>query len=167
MMTGEEKWVDYTVECDIKFMTPSDYPGGIRTYVDENTGGHYAVWFYPAGKNIKLYSGTAWNINTGLITLGEHNPFNPKLETFYHFKMVHQKKHIEVWFGDNKDKMEKIIEADDDVFKSGLFGFDGYNQPIQFDNILITGKNIPRSPGETSVHSQGKLAAVWGHLKVQ
>ncbi len=166
MMVGEQAWLDYTVECDIKFITPSDYPGGVRTYVDLDTGGHYAVWFYPT-ERIALYSGTDWDINPGIVTLGEHKPFNPKLKVFYHVKMIHQGKHIEVWFGDNEDKMEKIIEADDDTFKKGLFGFDGYNQPIQFDNFRINGPGIPLSPGEAAVHNQNKLAIVWGKLKIQ
>lgn len=166
MMTGEEKWHDYTVECDIKFGSLANYPGGIRTYVDVGTGGHYAVWFYPPDKVIRLYSGTAWNINTGLVKLGENNSFDPKLDTFYHLKVVHKGKQIQVWFGKNKDRMEKIIEAEDDQFKSGLFAFDGYNQPIHFDHIQITGLGIPVSPGE-AVESQDKLATVWGKLKVQ
>merc|ERR1711964_388876 len=72
MMTGEKNWKDYTVECDMKFITSSNYPGGIRTYVDAETGGHYAVWFYPPTKTIKLYSGTVFDINPGIVTFGEH-----------------------------------------------------------------------------------------------
>jgi len=166
MMTGEQDWVNYTVECDMMFLSSSNYPGGIRTYVDLDTGGHYAVWFYPA-ESIALFSGTDWDINPGLVELGRHKPFSAKLDVFYHLKVVHQKQHIEVWFGDNKDKMEKIMEADDDEFKSGLFGFDGYDKEVHFDNILITGPKIPRSPGETAVDSRDKLATVWGKLKLK
>ena len=61
--------------------------------------------------------------------------------------------------------MEKIIEANDDKYKSGLFAFDGWNQPIHFDNILITGPGIPRSPGE-AVNNQSKLPIAWGKLKM-
>ena len=43
MMTGKQSWKDYTAECDIKFLKADNYPGGIRTYVDTKTGGHYAV----------------------------------------------------------------------------------------------------------------------------
>ena len=72
LMTGKQAWKDYTVECNIKFMTADNYPGGIRTYVDAKIGGHYAVWFYPPTKTIKLYSGTDFDINAGIVTLGEH-----------------------------------------------------------------------------------------------
>ena len=166
LMTGEQAWKDYTVECNIKFMTADNYPGGIRTYVDAKTGGHYAVWFYPPTKTIKLYSGTVFDINGGIVTLGEHVgvPYDAKEDVFYYVKVVHNRKQIEVWFGKNKDKAEKIIEADDNAFKSGLFAFDGYNQPVHFDNVLITGPGIPRSDGE-AVESQDKLATAWGILK--
>ena len=166
LMTGEQAWKDYTVECNIKFMTADNYPGGIRTYVDAKTGGHYAVWFYPPTKTIKLYSGTVFDINGGIVTLGEHVgvPYDAKEDVFYYIKVIHKGKQIEVWFGKNKDKAEKIIEADDNAFKSGLFAFDGYNQPVHFDNVLITGPGIPRSDGE-AVESQDKLATAWGILK--
>ncbi|MDP6050024.1 MAG: hypothetical protein QGE99_03030 [SAR202 cluster bacterium] len=72
LMTGKLAWKDYTVECNIKFLKADNYPGGIRTYVDAKTGGHYAVWFYPPTKTIKLYSGTVFDINPGIVTLGEH-----------------------------------------------------------------------------------------------
>ena len=166
MLTGEKNWKDYTVECDVKFITSSNYPGGIRTYVDAETGGHYAVWFYPPTKTIKLYSGTVFDINPGIVTLGEHVgvPYDAKENVFYYIKVIHKGKQIEVWFGKNKDKAEKIIEANDGKFKSGLFAFDRYNQPVHFDNILITGPGIPRSDGE-AVESQDKLAIGWGILK--
>ena len=166
LMTGEQAWKDYTVECNIKFMAAGNYPGGIRTYVDAKTGGHYAVWFYPPTKTIKLYSGTVFDINGGIVTLGEHVgvPYDAKEDVFYYVKVAHNRKQIEVWFGKNKDKAEKIIEADDNAFKSGLFAFDGYNQPVHFDNVLITGPGIPRSDGE-AVESQDKLAIAWGILK--
>ena len=166
MMTGKPAWKDYTVECDIKFIMLSNYPGGIRTYVDAETGGHYAVWFYPETKEIKLCSGTTFDINPGLVTLGQYKGhlYDAKVDVFYHLKVIHKGKQIKVWFGKNKDQAEKIIEANDGKFKSGLFALDGYNQPVYFDNILITGPRIPRSDGE-AVESQNKLAIVWGILK--
>ena len=70
-------------------------------------------------------------------------PYDAKEDVFYYIKVIHEGKQIEVWLGKNKDKAEKIIEADDYAFKSGLFAFDGYNQPVHFDNVLITGPGIP------------------------
>ena len=93
-------------------------------------------------------------------------PYDAKEDVFYYVRVVHKGKQIEVWFGKNKDKAELIIEANDNAFKSGLFAFDGYNQPVHFDNILITGPGIPRSDGE-AVESQNKLAITWGRLKVK
>ena len=86
------------------------------------------------------------------------------MDVFYHVKVVHKGDQIEVWLGKSKDNTEKIIEAKDGKFKSGLFAFDGYNQPVHFDNILITGPGIPRSDGE-AVESQDKLSVAWGMLK--
>jgi len=166
MLTGKESWKDYTAECDIKFLKAKNYPGGIRTYVDAKTGGHYAVWFYPETKEIKLFSGTKWDINPGLVELGKYKEklYDAKVDVFYHVKVVHKGNQIEVWFGKSKDNTEKIIEAKNDAFKSGLFAFDGYNQPLHFDNFEINGPGISAS---TAVESQDKLALVWGTLKVK
>ena len=99
MMTGKQSWKDYTAECDIKFLKADNYPGGIRTYVDTTTGGHYAVWFYPKTKEIKLFSGTAWDINAGLKELGIYKEklYDAKVDVFYHVKVVHKGDQIEVW----------------------------------------------------------------------
>ena len=166
LMTGKQSWKDYTAECDIKFLKADNYPGGIRTYVDAETGGHYAVWFYPATKEIKLFSGTAWDINAGIKTLGVYKEklYEAKVDVFYHIKVIHKGDQIEVWFGKSKDNTEKIIEAKNDTFKSGLFAFDGYNQPLHFDNFEINGPGISAS---TAVESKDKLAIVWGTLKVK
>ena len=166
MMTGKQSWKDYTAECDIKFLKADNYPGGIRTHVDAKTGGHYAVWFYPATKEIKLFSGTDFDINAGIVTLGQYDGplYDAKVDVFYYVKVIHKGKQIEVWFGKSKDKAEKIIEKNDGKFKSGLFAFDGYNQPLHFDNFEINGPGISAS---TAVESQDKLAIVWGTLKVK
>ena len=126
------------------------------------------ITLYPATKEIKLFSGTAWDINVGIKELGIYKEklYDAKVDVFYHVKVIHKGDQIEVWLGKSKDNTEKIIEAKDGKFKSGLFAFDGYNQPVHFDNILITGPGIPRSDGE-AVESQDKLAIVWGTLKVK
>jgi len=50
-ITNVRNWTDYELELDIKHTEPADWPGGFRARVDLDTGGHYAVWFYPgAGK---------------------------------------------------------------------------------------------------------------------
>ena len=165
MMTGDVNWKDYTVECDVKLANLLEWPGGIRTYVDPNTGGHYAVWVYPAQKFIKLYSGTAWDINTGLVELGKSDGFDPKAETYFHLKIVHSGKNIEVWFGENKNTAKKIISASDSKYTSGLFACDGWDKPITFDNVLITGPGIPRSQGESAVDPSNSLPTLWGSLK--
>ena len=88
----------------------------------------------------------------------------PRWMFFYHVKVVHKGDQIEVWLGKSKDNTEKIIEAKNDTFKSGLFALDGYNQPLHFDNFEINGPGISAS---TAVKSQDKLAIVWGTLKVK
>ena len=65
-----------------------------KAVVDAKTGGHYTVWFYLPTKEIKLYggSGTAWNINTGIVALGAHKSFGAKLDLVYRVKVIHKGK---------------------------------------------------------------------------
>jgi len=165
MMTGKADWKDYTVECDIKLTSAQEYPGGIRTYVDASTGGHYAVWVYPVQKKITLYSGTSWDINTGIVNLDDYKSFEPTVNKPFHIKVIHNGKHIEVWYGENKDNVKKILEANDDKYKSGLFALDGWDKPIYFDNVLIKGPGILSSQGEAVSNTKEKLPALWGKLK--
>ena len=164
-MAGKSDWKDYTAECNVMLSIEQEWPGGIRTYVDLQTGGHYAVWVYPVQKNIRLYSGTAWDINAGLVLLGESSPFDPEMNEFFYLKVVHDGKHIEVWYGKSREDAKKIIEVDDDTFKGGPFACDGWDKPISFDDIQITGPGIPRSLGEMAVTPESKTPCLWGELR--
>ena len=90
--------------------------------------------------------------------------YHAKVDVFYYIKVILKGYQIEFWFRKSKDKEEKIIEKNDGKFKSGLFAFDGYNQPLHFDNFEINGPGISAS---TAVESQDKHAIVWGTLKVK
>ena len=56
----------------------------------------------------------------------------------------------------------KVGRLDD--FLTGGAGFGLANYTARFDNLIITGKDIPNK-GTLPVVSRGKLATTWGHLK--
>ena len=51
-----------------------------------------------------------------------------------------------------------------DLFLTGGAGFGVANYNANFDNVIITGKDIP-DKGKLPVVSRGKLATTWGNLK--
>ena len=154
------EWTDYELEVEIKHETLMNHPGGIRTRVDLDTGGHYALWLYPAGSNMKLYKNPGWDINTGLSTLGEA-AYKPDVGEFHTLKMVCQGDNITVFYDG-----EEMISAQDNEHKKGTIALCVQNQIVYYDNIKVTGPQIPNvklSPVEPA----GKLAATWGMIRVQ
>ena len=67
---GNTTWANYTAQAMFKLGSLSDYPGGIRAYVNPTTGTAYALWIYPGEGVLKLWRTTAWNINTSPVLLG-------------------------------------------------------------------------------------------------
>ena len=61
---GNNTWSNYAVQASFRLSTLTDYPGGIRGYVNPSTGASYAAWLYPAEGVVKLWRTTTWNINT-------------------------------------------------------------------------------------------------------
>ncbi|MBM3240203.1 hypothetical protein FJZ31_28290 [Candidatus Poribacteria bacterium] len=66
---------------------------------------------------------------------------------------------IESWW-DGK----KILSIKDGNWKKGTIALMTYNQDVYFDNVRVSGKDIPLSPGE-AVESDGKATTTWGKLK--
>ncbi len=152
-------WTDYDVEADIKIQELANYPGGLRGRVDLDTGGHYVIWLYPGSGEIKLYKNPGWDINTGLATVGAGN-FAPKVDEYHKVKLSMKGDSIKVYY-DGK----VVVDATDSEHKKGTIAVGSQDRVIYFDNITVTGPEIPNwkmSPVEPT----GKLTTVWGQIKV-
>ena len=152
------EWTDYEFEVQIKHIERANWPGGIRARVDLDTGGHYAVWFYPGDGTIKLYKNPVWDINTGLSTLGQA-AYKSAVDEFHTVKLNCQGDTIKVFY-DGKE----IISAEDSEHKEGTIALCVQDKVVYYDNIKVTGPQIPNvklSP----VESGGKLVTTWGVIK--
>jgi hypothetical protein len=159
-ITNVRNWTDYELELDIKHTEPADWPGGFRARVDLDTGGHYAVWFYPGAGKINLYKNPSWDINTGLVDLG-NSPYKADVNKFHTAKLSCIGDTIKVFY-DGKE----IISAKDSEHKKGTIAIDVQDKVVYFDNIKVTGTDIPNvklSP----VQPGGKLTMTWGEIKVR
>ena len=87
--------------ADIKHTQIANYPGGIRGHVDLDVGNHYAVWLYPGDGRINLYSNPVWDINTGLVNLGQAS-YSPSIDEFHTVKISFSGKTIEVFYDEEK-----------------------------------------------------------------
>jgi len=157
-VSNVKDWTDYDLEVDIKHTELANWPGGIRARVDLDVGGHYAVWLYPGDNSIKLYKNPGWDINTGLVTLGQ-NTYKAEVEKFHTVKLSCQGDTIKVFY-DGKE----LISAKDSEHKKGTIALCVQDKIVYFDNVKVTGPNIP-NVNMSPVISKGKLAYVWGGIK--
>ena len=157
-VTNVKDWADYELKVDIKHTELANWPGGFRARVDLDTGGHYAVWFYPGDSKMNLYKNPGWDINTGLTSLGQA-AYKAEAGKFHTVKLSCIGDDIRVSY-DGKE----IIAAKDSEHKKGTIAMDVQDKAVYFDNIKVTGANIPNvklSP----VQPAGKLTATWGKIK--
>jgi len=152
------EWTNYEFELDIKHMEFGNHPGGIRVRVDLDTGGHYALWLYPANSNMKLYKNPGWDINTGLSELGS-GAYEPDTEKYHKLKIKCEGDNITVYYDD-----DEIISANDNEHKAGTIALCVQNKIVYFDNIKVTGAQIPNVE-MSPVEPAGKLTATWGAIK--
>ena len=88
----------------------------------------------------------------------------PNRETFER-REAGRKHHIEQHHADDEDLKFRPMQLDGfQNFLSGAVGLGLANQTARFDNLIITGANIPNRDG-LSVTPQSKLSTFWGNLK--
>ena len=151
-------WTDYDVEVDIKLAELANYPGGVRGRVDLDTGGHYVVWLYPGSGEVKLYTNPGWDINAGIATVGA-GKFAPKVDEYHKVKLSMKGDAIKVYYDD-----KVIIDATDKEHKKGTIAVGSQDRVVYFDNIIVTGSQIPNH-NMSPVEPTGKLTTAWGQIK--
>ena len=155
VFAGDSAWANYSLNVAIKLASLSDYPGGIRGRLNPSTGAGYAAWLYPAQGLIKLFRNQAWDIDTGLVQLGQGSvPFDAT--NFHNVQLSFQGSQISVLY----DGLS-VITATDATYASGLIALDVSNQPTSFTNVLVTSGNPntgAMQPGASSLNFSATYA---------
>ncbi|MGI8770894.1 MAG: BACON domain-containing protein [Acidobacteriaceae bacterium] len=134
LYAGNGAWTDYTAQTSFLLSSPSDYPGGLRARVDPATGAAYLAWLYPNEGVIKLLRITQWNIDgPGLQVLATSAAVSFDTTNWHTLAITLQGSQITVLYDGNS-----VISATDATLTAGLIALDVSNQPIRFDNILVT-----------------------------
>jgi hypothetical protein len=134
LYAGDSSWTDYTFQIQVQVDTLNNYPGGIRGRVNPQTGAGYLVWLYPGNSNVRLFKATGWDINQGLTELsGSPGTAGITAGGFHTLALSFHGAQIQVLFDGNV-----VITATDSTYSSGLVALDGFNQPISYNNLLIT-----------------------------
>lgn len=129
---GNSSWTNYSVNAAVKLATLNDYPGGIRGRLNPATGAGYIAWLYPAEGLVRLYRNTAWDINTGLTSLGQ-GAVNFDTTNFHNLQLNFVGTQISVVYDG-----QTVIWVTDPTYSSGLVALDVASQVIGFTNVLVT-----------------------------
>ena len=164
LATGEVDWRNYSFSCRAKLDKGKDKPAepatfGIILHHRWEEFSFYALRIlYPSETvHITKYSPGIASI------LGEFN-FPAKLDTWYTLMASIDSR------GKIKFKIDDVVftTVDADSIKNGKAGLVVSNAQARFDDVEITGDNIPNGgPGTLPVEPSGKLATTWGKLKRQ
>jgi len=158
---GELDWTDYTVECDVRFaklypILAYRYAEIFLRHIDTNN----FVYFNLADQWGNLYNKQAFSsvVINGQQNYKEDKDIAIETERWYHLKASVSKKHYLFWIDDTK-----ITDYFDDRIPSGKIAFGVGGAHAYFDNIVITGDDVPDM--NLSVNQKGKLATTWSKLK--
>ncbi|HSS49268.1 MAG TPA: hypothetical protein VLX28_10000, partial [Thermoanaerobaculia bacterium] len=142
---GSDTWTDYKVAAKFRLANGSNYPGGLRGRVNTSTGESYAAWIYPGDGVIKLFHSVAWNIDTtGLTLLVQASVGTITPSTFHDLSITFEGSQITV----NYDGTD-VIQTTDTALTAGAIALDVSNQPIEWDDVVVTqigGGSTPPPP---------------------
>ena len=183
-ITGDETWVDYTVEFDVK---PLKKHGIGSIVIASRIKGTWVVACriadpvvivdgkaVPGGEKVFCSAG---GLHDGIF-ISLHVEDHPllRLNKWSHLKLSVHGNTAAFWINEKQVMVPTEIpnlkgvqhpEFNFDAFPDFLTGGVGFglaNYTARFDNITITGDSIPNRGG-LAVTSRGKLAMTWGDLK--
>lgn len=160
-LVGEKTWTDYVIEFEASGQT-DEISVAFRAK-DANT---YIGFMIAPSLNLteffqKLNGSFDENIAPKADSLGV------KIQVWHKYRLE-VNNNIATAFVDNKEALKPLdlgkLPKD---FATGKVGFRQWNDKAYYDNILITGPGIPKSPGEKfAVSPIAKLPVIWAVLKL-
>src|SRR5262249_35023467 len=131
---GSASWTDYELAVKFRLANGSNYPGGIRGRVNTSTGESYAAWLYPRARIVKLFRAAAWNTDAaGLALLAQANAGTINSGVFHDLSISFVGSQITVTLDGTQ-----VIQVTDAVLTAGAIALDVSNQPIDFDDVVVT-----------------------------
>ncbi len=159
IITGDVGWRNYTVRCKIKFMgePPPSGSAGL-TFRDSNM----AWGRYSFGINADEDTAVGNKSVEPNVTQPSEVPLDFTLseDTWYELEIIVEGDHFEFYIDG-----EPAGEFDDKSLSSGNVGLFVRNTQAHFDDVVITGPEIPDGGPGFAITSQSKLATVWGSVK--
>ena len=161
LATGEIAWRNYSFSCKAKLDKAKQEPAtfGIILHHQWEEFSFYVFRILYPWEMVHITKMS----QEGSQTLGEFD-FPAKLDTWYTLTASIDSR------GKIKFKIDDVVftTVDADPIKNGKAGLIVVRAQARFDDVEITGSNIPNGgPGTRPVEPSGKLAMTWGKLKRQ
>lgn len=137
---GNNAWSNYTAQASIHLTTLSNYPGGIRAFVNPVTGASYAAWLYPGDGVIKLWRTSTWNINQSPVLLGTSAHLNVDSVNWHTLALSIGAGQLTVSYDGTS-----VIHVSDSTLSGGMVALDVSNMPVRFTNVIVTGNQTVNS----------------------
>jgi hypothetical protein len=153
---GDNGWTDYTVEFDGCGMTDDI---GIAFRI-KDLNNFYCFLIAP---NLNLSEWFSKKAGAFDENIGEKSDnLGISINEWHKYKLVVEGTKARI-FVDGKEPFDSAEISKD--FNSGGIGLRQWGDTGHYDNVLITGPGIPRSPGEMAIAVKEKISQTWGYIK--
>lgn len=156
LLFGEKEWKNYSIEFDAKMVQKlSNYHAiGMDLRLQNTANG---IWCAIRGgannAHIQVWSNNK-SVNQRI------KPFEFELNRWYHLKGIANDDNFEFYVDG-----ELMVSLSDSHFPTGYVDLDANGCLAHFDNVVITGDDVPDNTA--AVSPSGKLATTWGQLRSQ
>lgn len=131
---GNANWTNYSVQAKFQLSSANNYPGGLRGRVNTSTGAAYEAWLVPGTSQIRLLRTGGWSVDSaGLTVLQTVTVANMAPNVFHTLQLIFGGRQIIVVYDGTT-----VIQMNDSVLTAGAIALDVSNQPVQFDDVLVS-----------------------------
>ena len=158
LLFGEKDWKNYTIEFDARMVEKlSNYHAiGMDLRLQNTANG---VWCALRG-GANTANIVVWANNN--FAKQDTKPFAFELNRWYRLKGVANDDSFEFYVDG-----ELVASLSDSNFSTGYVDLDANGCLAHFDNVVITGDDVPDSSSLAAISASGKLAATWGQIRSQ
>lgn len=158
---GEDDWRNYTIECDARVVEPIanlyNTSLGLRMLWTNSTDFNY-IWCLPSPP---WGAALIWSwFNGNGSGQSARKPFEHEINRWYRLKGVAHEDSFELYIDG-----ELMASMSDSRFPTGRPGLQANGCLANFDNVVISGDDVPDSTA--AVSTSGKMATRWGRLRSQ
>ncbi|MGB9595545.1 MAG: family 16 glycoside hydrolase, partial [Candidatus Poribacteria bacterium] len=158
-LVGEKDWKDYTIEFEANGQT--DEISVVFRGQDSNN--FLSFMIAPSLNLAEFFKKEAGAFDENIAQKADS--LGVKIQQWNKYKVVVQNDKATV-FLNGKEVLKPLEIANFKGFEKGRVGFRQWSDKAYYDNLLITGTGIPRTPGEPgAVELKNKLTTTWGKIK--